>query len=434
MRVSPLAAALALALCSLSQTAVAQDTRDQEISALRAQLEALAGRLEELEAQAEAQSDVNIDTAQAIETINTTVAKAETKGGMKLTSPDKNFEASLGGRIHFDAYAFNEDIAAVTGGTEFRRARLTLAGKAWGWEYKMEQDFAGGTNLDGLRDLYIAKSFGTGNKVTIGHFKPYRSMEELTSSNEILMMERPFSSATGLFGSRQFQQGVGLQRVGGSYTAGISAFNLRGAAGVRNEGMGAAGRWTWAPINEVDKVLHLGAWGSVEKTDEGTPNLVASVNYAGRRGPSLSVATTPGTSGESVTALGLEAAGMFGRMFFQSEYSRANFGQATGGDQTVDTFYVQGSWMLNGGQKVYKPAGGVFGSPKVEGKRLWELTARYDWIENEDLLNREATTWLLGVNYYVNANLRFMANYAIGENELTGDETNQFALRTQFSF
>ncbi len=59
--------------------------------------------------------------------------------------------------------------------------------------------------------MFIAKS-ALGGKFTIGHFKPYRSMEELTSSNEITMMERPFASATGLYNGRQFQQGVGYLR------------------------------------------------------------------------------------------------------------------------------------------------------------------------------------------------------------------------------
>jgi len=433
MRFSPLAAALAVALSGLSLDAMAQDSRDQEIAALRAQVEALVSRLDELEQRTEAQSDVNIDTAQSLEALAASSAKVETKGGIKVTSQDKKFEASLGGRIHYDAYSFNEDIAHVTNTTEFRRARLTLSGKAYGWEYKMEQDFAAGTNLDGLRDLYIAKSFDIG-KLTIGHFKPYRSMEELTSSNEILMMERPFSSATGLFGGRQFQQGLGFQKVGANYTAGLSVFNLRGASGARNEGTGAAARFTWAPINSEDSTFHLGAWGSVENTEEGTPNLVASVNYAGRRGPSLSIATTPGISGDSVTAVGLEAAGSFGPLFFQSEYARASFGQTAGSDQDVETFYIQGSWLLNGGHKAYKASSGVFGGPKVDGKGLWELTARYDSIENKDLVDRQARTWILGLNYYVNPNLRIMANYAQGENDFTGDETGQFALRTQFSF
>jgi phosphate-selective porin OprO/OprP len=247
-------------------------------------------------------------------------------------------------------------------------------------------------------------------------------------------MERPFSSATGLFGGRQFQQGLGFQKVGANYTAGLSVFNLRGASGARNEGTGAAARFTWAPINSEDSTFHLGAWGSVENTEEGTPNLVASVNYAGRRGPSLSIATTPGISGDSVTAVGLEAAGSFGPLFFQSEYARASFGQTAGSDQDVETFYIQGSWLINGGHKAYKASSGVFGGPKVDGKGLWELTARYDTIENKDLVDRQARTWILGLNYYVNPNLRIMANYAQGENDFTGDETGQFALRTQFSF
>jgi len=203
---------------------------------------------------------------------------------------------------------------------------------------------------------------------------------------------------------------------------------------VRNEGVGAAGRVTWTPIATEKSTLHLGAWGSIENTEEATPNLVASVSYAGRRGPSLTVATTPGISGDSVTAFGLEAAGSFGPLFFQSEYARASFGQTTGEDQDVETFYIQGSWMLNGGHKAYKPANGVFTGPKIEGKGLWELTARYDTIENKDLANRQARTWLLGLNYYINPNFKIMANWAQGENDFTGDETGQFAVRTQFTF
>src|SRR5690606_10835995 len=213
---------------------------------LEAQRAALQGKVAERETGTDAQSDINGGTQQSLDAMATTTPKVETKGGIKLTSADRKFEASLGGRIHFDAYAFDRDLAATTGTSEFRRARLTLSGKALGWDYKLEQDFAAGSNLDGLRDAWIATSLG-GGKLTIGHFKPYRSMEELTSSNEILMMERPFASATGLFSGRQFQQGVGYQRAGDNYTAGFTVFNLRGASGARNEGMGAAGRVTFAP-------------------------------------------------------------------------------------------------------------------------------------------------------------------------------------------
>lgn len=434
MRLTPLAAALALAVAGFSPaTSLASDATEAEVAELKAQVAALMARIEQLEVANEAQTGINLDTAEALKTQQMTQPRVETKGGLKVTSADNQFSVQVGGRIHFDAYGFNEDLVNTTDTTEFRRARLTLQGTALGWEYKMEQDFAAGTNLDGLRDLYIAKAFGLG-KLFIGHFKPYRSMEELTSSNEILMMERPYASATGLFNGRQFQQGVGYLYSGPNWTAGASVFNLRGASGTRNEGMGFAGRATWAPIMSGTQTLHLGAWYSYEDIGEGSAALSAAANYAGRRGPSQTIATTAAITGDSVDAVGLEIAGQWGPLFVQSEYVSARFGQGGGADQDVRTYYVQGSWMLNGGQKVYKPSPGVFGSPRVTDRGLWELTARFDHIENKDIANREAESLMLGVNYYINPNLRLMLNYTMGENEVTGDETDQIALRTQFNF
>lgn len=431
-----LALAVTLALAATSQQAHAQDGRDAEIAALKQQLAALAAKVQELEERTDAQSDVNVDTATQLDTLANKNTKADTKGGIKLTSGDGTFEASLGGRIHFDAYAFDQDIAATTDTTEFRRARLTLSGKAYGWEYKVENDFAAGSNLDGFRDLFIARNM-LGGKVTIGHFKPYRSMEELTSSNEILMMERPSTSATGIYSGRQFQQGVGYLRAGARTTFGLSAFNLRSAPTARTEGVGFAGRATWAPVNDGTSTLHLGASYSHENLNKGTPSFSAVSNYAGRRGPSQSIATTTAAAGlneSQVDTYGLEAAYANGPLYLQSELARARYGQANGGAQDVLAWYVQGGWMLNGGARAYKGATGVFGAPKVGESGLWELTARYDVMENEDIPDMRTRTAILGLNYYVNPNMRVMLNWTMGENERTGDEPAQFALRTQFAF
>jgi phosphate-selective porin OprO/OprP len=308
-----------------------------------------------------------------------------------------------------------------------------LAGEAFGWEYKMEQDFSAGTTTDGFRDVYVTRK-ALGGLVTIGHFKPYRSMEELTSSNEITMMERPFSSATGLFNARQFVQGVGYMKAGDNYTVGATVFNTRSASGPRNEGAGAAGRFTYAPINNDNSTLHFGVSASTENANAGSANLTAVANYAGRRGPSQTIATTTGASGDSVDSIGLEFAGAFGPVFFQSEYANASFNRPLGGAHDVDTFYVMGSWMLTGEHKPYKSGNGVFGAPKVGDKGAWELTARYDSIENKDVNNLEATSSTLGVNYYFNPNVRLMFNYTQGDNDFTGDKTGQYAVRTQLSF
>ncbi|MFC0679056.1 porin [Lysobacter korlensis] len=435
MRSSMLAAAIALAVgSSVSFSAFAQSgISAEEIAALKAQIAALQAQVAELETRTEAQSDINIGTQEALDKMAAENPKVETKGGIKVTSPDKNFEVQIGGRIHFDTYAFDNDLVDPTGTTEFRRARLTFAGKAYGWAYKLENDFAAGGGLEGFRDVFIATE-AFGGKVTIGQFKPFRAMEELTSSNEITMLERPFITASGLFAGRQFRQGVGYHRGNDNYTFGVAAFNTRDAAGPRNEGVGASARLTYAPINTPESTLHFGISASTENANQGSPDVRAAVAYAGRRGPSQTIATTTGGSGDSVDHVGLEAAGAFGPLYFQSEYAMATFGAPLDGDQDIRTFYVMGSWMLTGEHKPYKAAAGVFGSPKVGENGAWELTARYDTIENEDVAGLEVASTTLGVNYYVNPNVRFMFNYIRGDNDFTGDNTSQYALRAQLAF
>lgn len=356
---------------------------------------------------------------------------AETRGGLRITSDDGSFQGSVGGRIHFDAYMFDNDIVDSTSSSEFRRARLTMQGKLYNWEYKFENDFAGqsDTTGSGFRDMLIATRVGPG-KLTLGQFKPYRSMEELTSSNDILMMERPFASATGIYSGRQFQQGVGYMMSGSQYTLGLSGFNTKAADTARNEGLGAAARATFAPIMQDDLVVHLGLSYSLENGNADTPAFNANANYVGRRGPSQNIATT--ADGESVNTVGLEAAVSAGAFFAQAEYAMADFAQVVGDDQEVQTYYIQGAYTLTGQMKPYNAGSGVFRSPR--GNNVVQVTARYDYVENKDLTDVEAESTTLGVNYFVNPALRFMLNYTMGDNTLTGDKSKQLALRAQIAF
>lgn len=389
--------------------------------------------------------------------------EAETKGGLKITSDDGNFSASLGGRIHFDTYLFDSDIEDPVSTTDFRRARITLKGNVYDWKYVLEQDFASGNTLTGYRDVYIAHKFLDG-EVRIGQFKPFRSMEELTSSNEITMLERPFSSATGIYDNRQFQQGIGWTGVLECFTLGMMAFNLRDAGTRRNEGAGAAGRLAWAPINNDLTTLHFGTAISYENTNENSPDLAAQADYAGRRGPSQRMALTPGNLGEDVSTISIELAGSHGPFYLQSEYV---FGDFEGnyyltelefedefqrpppfdcdpqlgcfiGNQPVHSWYVQGSWILSGEHKTYNKKRGAFNSAKPSGDGLWggawELTARYDTIENRDIRGLEASSAQIGLNFYANRHVRVMMNLTFGDDDFTGDNTNQFGLRVQMSW
>ena len=103
---------------------------DAELAQLKAQVESLQAKISELEERTDAQSGVNVDTAAQLDKLNAGGAKVETKGGIKVTSADKKFEASIGGRIHFDAYAFDRDQANTTGTTDLAKRPAAIASAA----------------------------------------------------------------------------------------------------------------------------------------------------------------------------------------------------------------------------------------------------------------------------------------------------------------
>ncbi|MGH8482165.1 MAG: OprO/OprP family phosphate-selective porin [Nevskiaceae bacterium] len=398
---------------------------------------------------------------------------AETKGGITIKTDDGRFEAKIGGRIHLDFASLDNDDSPTysgDGGAYFRRARLTLTGKAYGWEYKFENDFADaeaatacdaadptdcetvGTNS--FRDMYIATSL-LGGKVTIGQFKPLRGMEEMTSSNEVTMVERPFASASGLFSGRQFAIGTKYEGKTESMTYGIALQNnsvLKGGDSRVTEEPVISGRVTFAPVNTDTTTVHLGASLSMENgsstgarlrgrgklpaTDLGTSRTLAE---AGAAGPD-----------KDASHIGLEVGASTGPFYAQAEYIQASYSDAfdpgTGPeDADVVAYYLMASFMLTGEHKPY--SSGVFKSPKPKGENgALELKARYDSAENKDqpttaTNQREISVLTVGANWYLNPNLRFMLEYSMGEDNTVADtpsggnpEPKAVTLRTQFSF
>ena len=389
------------------------------------------------------------------------VASAQTvttKGGIGVSSEDGQFSFQLGGRIHFDGYLFSDpeidgaDVGRAAGqssGTEFRRARLTLTGDVYGWSYKFEQEFAGEGADE--RELWIGRDLGPGF-LTLGQFKPFRGMEELTSSNEILMMERPFGSASGVYNGRQFQQGVGYQhgRKDGRFTLAASAFTLRNDDSTRNEGVGFATRGTYAsPLAEGRGTVHFGASYSLENSSSNPASvgLTTRVGFAGRRSnvsgdPLQSGLIGAVVAGDSASTVGLELAASIGAFFLQAEQTFQRLGQGNAGsDQDVGARYVQVAYNFGSLRKAYKGDKGFFAAIKPSGRPVLELTARYDSIENDDRADApEAVAMTVGANYYVNPQLRFMLNVTRGTYEVgapaarTEAELDQLALRAQLNF
>lgn len=364
---------------------------------------------------------------------------AETKGGIKVKTDDGRFEGALGGRIHYDINIIDGDETGPSGSdlsdTFFRRARLTLSGKAYGWEYKFEQDFGGGSPTE--RDLYIATKLG-GGKLLLGQFKPFRGMEEMTSSNEITFMERPYVQAN--FPSEQFSMGAGYKGDAGDFTYGAAIQNRKvdGAGNNSSEDMVTSARLTFAPLNADGSVLHLGLSGSVDnlnRTGAGVQNTDrVTVQYAGRNVGSLNL-SSPFIEG---TFIGAEVGAAFGPFFVQSEYMQGDLDLvAAGASEKTAAYYVQTSYHVTGESKPYKD--GVFKSAKPNNTfGAIELKARYEMAENKDIVNNDVSAITLGANWYVNPNVRFMLDYIMAEaavgTSVGKDEPSVIAARAQFAF
>jgi len=417
---------------------------------------------------------------------------AETKGGIKIKTEDGRFEATVGGRIQFDYYMFSDDDGALIGttpfgsglapsltnqngddrgGAAFRRAYLTLTGKAYGWDYKFENDFSRAGSSDGrtFREMWIGTQVGPG-KLIIGQHKALRSMDEMTSSNEISFMERPVNSASGIYANRQFLTGLFYKGVAmDQFGYGVYASTL-GDATQTTEGHSFGGRGYWFPFADDGKTLHVGLSYSTDREDTGSAGAAATFAYGGRRGISATFANAGAplaVAGSTVlTGFGTqdtyqaELAGSFGSFWGQAEYAKATFGDAFGTapatkDADVTAYYAQVGYIVTGEKKVYKKDRGAFGSPKPNNSYgAVELVARYEVIENDDTATGAAngcsitgvasgsyqkcdiSQITLGANWYVNPNVRFMLNYYLATADVGAgkDEPEAISMRAQFGF
>lgn len=355
-----------------------------------------------------------------------------TKGGLTIKSDDGRFEATLGGRIHFDGALLNADRPDQTGATAnnensgfyFRRVFITLKGKAYGWNYQIDEDISGNGNVGaGFNDVWLAKSFGD-NTVYFGQHKPWRSLDELASNNDTVFMERNALSANGLFGTRDYTNGIYYKYAANGFWAGASGYSQTKVGKGNTEGTGANARVAYAPINADGSLLHVGATYSVDQVDLiasnpgfGSPTAGYTTSYS-KSGATFNVfgfANTAGASGVAkVNTLTVEAMGIIGPVFLQGEYGKAKFKRERDANdgQSVDAFSATASWFVTGESRVYKAGDASYGAAKINGvDGAVEVAVRYDNVKNKDS-DAKVSAITLGANYYVNPNVRFMLDYS----------------------
>jgi len=384
------------------------------------------------------------------------------KDGLRFESPDKRYKFKLGGRIHYDTAFFSPDDDTKAGvettvgttktriedGSEIRRARIEMSGEvgdAVDWATSL--DFGGGTT--NFRNVYVGlKERLFGASLRAGQFKEPYGLEQITSSNNSVFMERSLMNALVPAFNAGFMAFDSLAAERSTWA--IGAFRTGSDNGEVSKGDGEyalTGRLTGLPLMDEagDDYLHLGL--DLSRRSPTDDSYAVSSKPEANLAPAYVSATV---AAETVDLIGAEAAWVRGPFSLAGEYTMAQVDgdQGATSDPDFSGYYLQVSYFLTGESRGYKKAQGCFDllKPKENafgtenGLGAWEVAARYSGLDlNDDgTVGGDLNDLTFGLNWYLNPNTRVMANYVRADLDprTGGDEgsTDILEFRVQFNF
>jgi len=525
-------AAIGLAGALAASHAYAQSASggDQEVALLKQQLRLLEQKLDKLqkqtavntaaaanakaEAKAEARSEAKAAVAKANAAIP--VKGPAAASGVVVTMPnnrptictadDQNCIA-ITSRLHWDVggYDYRPNTATTApqrldDGENLRRARIGLIGKFFGdWNYALIYDFGGssdgfgstapgslpGGGASGVENAYLSytgfKPFGGKMAIEGGVFDLPYTLDEATSSNDILFMER--SAATNVatnIAAGDFRSGIGTRWWNdvfwaGAYVTGPTTGAIHTGSSVAPNGTteqyGAVARVAGQIVSGKDYSLHLGAdaeWliQPPHNLVTGAQTLTLSDRPELRIDPTTLISTGAIANASGAQVYSVESAATYGPLILQGEYYWFNVdrGVVNGlppvGAPSVkfQGGYAQAGYVLTGETHSYNSGSASYGGIKPAhpfslnggGWGAWEIAGRVSTIALNDQLGTATgiaggrqTVYTAALNWYVNGNIRFMLDYLHGDvfKQATatsaadvGSKFNAVALRTQIAF
>jgi phosphate-selective porin OprO/OprP len=430
-----------------------QKAFQNQLNALKTQQDAILEAIEDKKSAGEPTGDLEGRVAKLEED----KGKAENdfnmywKEGIRFDSNNGAFKLKFGGRIQNDYswWSMGDQLEAAgmysDGGTEFRRARLYISGKIYdNYEFKAQYDFAGG-DAD-FKDVWLAhNNVPVLGQIKVGHFKEPMGLEVLTSSKDTTFMERALPS---VFTSER-STGIGMSRSFLGKRMGIAAGAFYEADGYGDaeeaDGHNFTGRVHGRPYLSEDgsKYVHLGASASHRTFDDTLRIRQRPENHFTDR-----LVNTGTFAADDALVIGAEAAVVSGPFSAQGEYFHMDIDGGSGmSDADFSGYYVQGSWFLTGEHRRYKEGSGVFDKIKPKknfngfgkgGAGAWELAARFSNIDLNDggITGGEEDNVTLGLNWYLNPNLKLMLNYVHGELDGTAydDDFDSVSARFQVTW
>lgn len=360
------------------------------------------------------------------------------KGAPEISSTDGNYSMKLRGRLFADWGTVSDNSGKAVDATEFRAARIGVQGVLMkDIKYTLEVDFAGNeVNIaDATMELALKPI-----SIVAGHFKTPNSLEEQTSARYITFLER--SSFTDAFSlSRQTGVAVNYNQENVTFKAGIFQGNANGGSG-SIQGRTYAARATFTPqITNNASIIHIGASAFHRENDEGD----LTIRYRQRPHHHLAnrYVNTDQFPSDSDTFFGIELAGVTGPFSVEGEWGWMSANGINGGmDAKFNGGYIDISYFLTGESRGYK--GGKFDRVSVQnpifsgGSGAFQVAARYDVIDLTDsavgIIGGKQTSYVFGVNWYLNNYSRVMANYSksdIDGGVNDGENIDTFGLRFQ---
>lgn len=315
-----------------------------------------------------------------------------TNGKFVVETADGSSSFQIGGRLQWDYNLAEENDVVDEDALDIRRARLYASFETGNWAYKAQFNIGNG-NGGTPEDLYIRyKGLPGGWSATLGHQNEPFGLNQMTSSKDISMLERSAAAEAYSFGRSD-----GLLLANSFGTSTISAGVFEDDTTINSFAFTARG--THALNLDNGDLVHIG------------------LDFSNR--------------GNDTTNTGIELAWVTGSAHFQAEhYWSDNAGTDMSG------YYIQAGYILTGESLPY--SGGAFKRVKGSDGGAWEIVARLESgdanYSDIELGNTDATAFGVGLNYYLNDNIRMGIGYTQGEDNNSSDEGSEWRARLQFTF
>ena len=512
------------ALAATQAHAQSAGSNDAEIAALKQQLRLVEQKLDKLQKQSTATAQAAAKANEKVDNVANANAAIPVKAaapasGVVVTMPnnrptictaDNANCVAITSRVHWDVggYDYRPNTAATSpqrldSGDNLRRARIGIVGKFFNdWNYALIYDFGGssdgfggaapgslpGGGVSGVENAYLSytgiKPFGGKLAIEGGIMDIPYTLDESTSSNDILFMERASSGIIAQnIAAGDFRSTVGTRWWNdvfwaGAYVTGPTTGAIHSASSTApvamNEQYGVVARAAGQIVSGKDYSIHLG--GDFEDLIQPAHSIVNGINGAQtltlndrpelRIDPTSLISTGAIANVSSAQVYSVEAAGTYGPLFVQGEYfwfniqRDANTGLPPIGapDLKFQGGYGQVGYVLTGESHPYNAAAAAYGGIKPArpfdlsggGWGAWEIAARYSTMDLNNLVG--TTTGVaggrqnvvtVGLNWYANSNVRLMFDYLHGDISKQVSPTNfgdagskfdAFAMRTQVAF